>query len=51
MKIACVAGAQPNCMKIAPILEEMKGYQKGYPQLYFSPQEIELFNARKDGPQ
>lgn len=38
MKIACVAGARPNFMKIAPILEAMKDYPKLEPILVHTGQ-------------
>lgn len=38
MKIACVVGARPNFMKIAPILEEMKAYPNLKPLLIHTGQ-------------
>ncbi|HIE30292.1 TPA: UDP-N-acetylglucosamine 2-epimerase (non-hydrolyzing), partial [Candidatus Poribacteria bacterium] len=38
MKIACVVGARPNFMKIAPILEAMKPYPKLQPLLVHTGQ-------------
>jgi UDP-N-acetylglucosamine 2-epimerase (non-hydrolysing) len=38
MKIACVVGARPNFMKIAPILEAMKAYPKLEPVLVHTGQ-------------
>ena len=38
MKIACVVGARPNFMKIAPILEAMKAYPKLEPILVHTGQ-------------
>ena len=38
MKIACVVGARPNFMKIAPILEAMKPYTKLQPLLVHTGQ-------------
>ena len=36
MKLACIVGARPNFMKIAPILRAMKDYEQLEPVLILS---------------